>query len=273
MWRGLAQYGRVFGTFFRNALIREVSFRSNFLITLLTRGFWFAVQILLFDLIFRQVTAINDWSRAEYFGFMATGMLVNAIVEAFFMPNCARFSELIRTGDLDFVLLKPIDTQFLVSLEKLELAMISQIAFALALLGYSVMQVGRTVTLVPIVLYGLLVAAAVVFFYSLMIGLAATSLFFGRNQGLLDFWFYVTIFARYPSSIYSGSPTGEVLRFVFSYVLPILLVITVPARVLLGMALAPGWLPAVTLAAAAISFLAARGVFHWSLRYYRSASS
>ena len=106
-----------------------------------------------------------------------------------------------------------------------------------------------------------------------MIGLAATSIFFGRNQGLLDFWFYVTIFARYPSDIYSGSPSAEVFRFLFSYVLPILLVITVPARVILGKVLAPSWLGLYTLAAAAISFVVARAVFHWSLKHYRSASS
>jgi ABC-2 type transport system permease protein len=267
------QYRRVFATFFRNSLMRELTFRGNFLITGLTRGFWFAVQFIMFDLIYRNVNRINDWSREEYFGFMATGMLVNAIVEAFFMPNCARFSELIRTGDLDFVLLKPIDTQFLVSLEKMELAMISQILFALGLLVYSVHGANHHVTVGELVMYTLLIGAAVTFFYSLMIGLAATSIFFGRNQGLLDFWFYVTIFARYPSSIYSGSPAAEVFRFLFSYVLPILLVITVPARVLLGKVLEPNWLSLMTLVAAAMSFVISRTVFHWSLRHYRSASS
>ncbi len=254
-------------------MIREMAFRSNFLITLITRGFWFGVQVMLFDLIYRQVPQINDWSRAEYFGFMATGMLINSIVEAFFMPNCARFSELIRTGDLDFALLKPIDTQFLVSLEKLELAMVTQLAFAIGLLGYSVAQSGRSLEVLSVIMYVLLVIAAVAFFYSLMIALAATSVFFGRNQGLLDFWFYVTIFARYPSSIYSGSPAGEIVRFVFSYVLPILLVVTVPARVLLGKVLEPTWLAGLTLIATALTFVGARLIFHWSLQHYRSASS
>ncbi|HEY0981940.1 MULTISPECIES: ABC transporter permease [unclassified Schlesneria] len=267
------KYRRVFGTFFRNSCLRELTFRSNFLITLFTRGFWFIVQVIMFDLIYRNVNQINDWSREEYFGFMATGMLVNALVEAFFMPNCARFSELIRTGDLDFALLKPIDTQFLVSLEKMELAMVSQVAFAVGLLIYSVVGAQHSVTWVPVVMYLLLIVAAVVFFYSLMIGLAATSIFFGRNQGLLDFWFYVTIFARYPSSIYTGSPTAEVFRFLFSYVLPILLVITVPARVLLGKALEPNWLSLLTLASAAASFAVSRLIFNWSLQHYRSASS
>ena len=124
-----------------------------------------------------------------------------------------------------------------------------------------------------LMMYLLLIGAAVTFFYSLMIGLAATSIFFGRNQGLLDFWFYVTIFARYPSSIYSGSPSAEIFRFLFSYVLPILLVITVPARVLLGKILEPGWLGMMTLGAAVMAFAVSRSIFHWSLRHYRSASS
>ncbi len=273
MFPSFQMYRRVFATFFRNSLLRELSFRSNFLITLVTRGFWFSVQIVMFDLIYRNVTEINDWTREEYFGFMATGMLVNAIVEAFFMPNCARFSELIRTGDLDFALLKPIDTQFLVSLEKMELAMITQIAFAVGLLVYSVSMAHHQVTLTELLMYLVLIASGVTFFYSLMIGLAAVSIFFGRNQGLLDFWFYVTIFARYPSGIYSGSPTAEVFRFVFSYVLPILLVVTVPARVLLGKGLEPTWLSSLTVVLALMTFVISRTVFHWSLRHYRSASS
>jgi len=194
-------------------------------------------------------------------------------VEMFFMSNCAQISEHIRTGTLDFALVKPIDTQFLVSCEKIDLPMVCQVAMALGLLLYSVQQSGHSVRLSEVTMYLVLVLAAVTFFYSLMIALACTSIWFGRNQGLLDFWFYITIFARYPGSIYSGSPAGEVIRFAFSYVIPILLVVTVPARVLMEMALQPGWLPALTIAASLATFLLGRAVFHWSLRHYRSASS
>ncbi len=266
-------YSRVWATFFMNALQRELQFRSNFFTTLLTRGFWFVMQLVLFDLIYRQVPMINDWSRAQYFGFMATVMLVNSLVEMFFMPNCAQFSELIRTGNLDFALVKPIDTQFLISFEKMDLAMISQVGLGGGLLWYALALAGTSVGAGNAILYLLLIAAATGFFYSLMISLACTSLFFGRNQSLLDFWFYITVFARYPSTIYSGSPTGEVIRFVFSYVLPILLVVTVPARVLMSMVIEPNWLSGLTLLTGVASVLLSRVIFKWSLRFYRSASS
>lgn len=281
-------YTRVFNTFFRNSLVREMTFRGNFIITILTRAFWFAAQLTLFGIIYGQVKHINDWSRWEYFAFMATGMLINAIVETFFMPNCANFSELIRTGNLDFALLKPIDTQFLVSFEKVNVAMLNQLLLAGALLVYSLYQLhcespGRLQIGLPQVgLYLALLACGVAFFYSLMIALASTSIWFGRNQGLYDFWFYITAFARYPRSIYGsmdgGWTAGDVLQVAFTYVIPILVVVTVPARVLLGKTFnnEPGLLWRLTLVSAVtavLGLLVSRWIFHWSLRQYRSASS
>ncbi len=268
-----ANYFRVFATFFRNSLVREMTFRSNLLITIVTRLFYFVAQVTLFEIIYRQVNAIDDWTRPEYFAFLATGMLINSLVETFFMPNCANFSELIRTGNLDFALLKPIDPQFLISFEKMELAMLNQALLALGLLGYALWRIGGPIDPIRVGMYVLFVAVGVAFFYSLMLMLAATSVWFGRNSGLYDFWFYIIIFARYPREIYSGSLAGEALQFTFSFVIPILLVVTVPSRVLLAKILTPNWLTLVALAAAAMGLVVSRAVFRWSLRAYRSASS
>src|SRR5690606_6261596 len=221
-------YFRVWTTFLRNSLVREMTFRSNFLITIVTRALWFAAQLLLFEIIYSHVDAINDWTRYEYFCFMATGMLVNAIVETVFMPNCANFSELIRTGDLDFALLKPIDTQFLISFEKVNLPMLVQVLLAGVLMAYSLSNLDVTLTVGRVITYLLLIGVAVGFFYSLMIALASTSIWFGRNQGLYDFWFYITVFGRYPQGIWrQDSVVGDVIWFGFSFVIPILLVMTI----------------------------------------------
>jgi ABC-2 type transport system permease protein len=106
-----------------------------------------------------------------------------------------------------------------------------------------------------------------------MIVMAATSVWLGRNQGLYEFWFYVTIFARYPRDIYAGSAAGNILRFLFSYVLPILVVITVPAEVVAGRLLDPSWISAVSVVAAAAGLYLSRRVFYLALKSYRSASS
>src|SRR5579871_350718 len=161
-----ANYARVFAAFLRNSLVREMTFRGNLLITITTQAFFFTAQVTLFELIYRKVGRIDDWSREQYFAFMATGMLINSLVETFFMPNCANFSELIRTGNLDFVLLKPIDTQFLISFEKLDLGALCHLLLPLALLGYALNELGWPVDWIDLVMYLGLVGLGVAFFYS-----------------------------------------------------------------------------------------------------------
>ena len=272
-------YRWVWLTFVRNALIREMTFRGNFLITVMTRALWFCSQILLFKIIFHNVQHITPgWNEYQYFAFMATGMLINAVIEALFMPNMANFSELIRTGNLDFALLKPIDTQFLISFEKMDLAMLNQILLSIGLLIYAISNLPTgtevRVTAGSVALYVLFVVVGVTILYSLMISLASTAIWFGRNQGLYDFWFYITVFARYPRSIYqTATPAGDVIRFVFTFILPILVVVTVPSRVLLNTLGNQSWLAGIGLAAAGIGLVVSRMIFTWSLRSYRSASS
>ena len=121
-------------------------------------------------------------------------------------------------------------------------------------------------------LYFLLVGCAVAFFYSVMIVLAAASVSMGRNTGLYDFWFYVTVFARYPRDIYSGGPAAALLSAAFTYVIPILLVVTTPARVAVKGTGDWGFV-AGCLAAAVGAVAVSRLVFRWALKGYRSASS
>jgi ABC-2 type transport system permease protein len=109
-----------------------------------------------------------------------------------------------------------------------------------------------------------------------MIALAATSIWLGRNQSLYDFWFYITNFSRYPMEIYEG-PVGGVLRFAFTFIIPVLVVVNVPAR-LLARPLYPqsafDWgLAGFTLLATAAALLLSRWLFLTALSRYRSASS
>lgn len=268
-------YVRVWLTFVRNSLIREMTFRGNFIAEVLTILFWFIAQIVLFDVIYQQASSIKDWSKYEYFAFMATGMLINAIVEGLFMPNCANFGELIRTGNLDFALLKPIDAQFLISTQYVSWSQVIEILLALGLLIRSLMLADAVVTPGRVVVYFGLVGFGVAFYYALMLMLASTSVWLGRNQSLYDFWFYVTSFGRYPQNIYRGqSQVGEMIWFGLSFVVPLLLVVTVPARIVLRKALDPDYRVAILAPVGTILLLvASRFVFQKALSQYRSASS
>lgn len=278
-------YVSIFWTFARNSLIRDMTFRTNFLIEAVSTATWAVMNLgfytLLFDLINRDggdgPAKIAGWGQYQFFVFIATTMLVNSIVQAFFMPNAEELSELTRTGGLDFALLKPIDAQFLISLQKVNWSALANLFLAIGLLAFALSRI-ENVSLTPLhfLLYPVYVASGALILYSIMIALAATSIWLGRNQSLYDFWFYITNFSRYPMEIYDG-PYGTPLRQFFTFVIPILVVINVPAALLAKPFSADNtyrlYLAGFALVATAASLAASRWVFQRALRSYRSASS
>jgi ABC-2 type transport system permease protein len=273
------RYLGVFATFARNSLVRDMTFRTNFLLDTISSIGWVAMNLAFYLLIFQYTGSIGadtGWGKWEFFVFTGTGLLINSTVQMLFMGNIDEFSELIRTGGLDFALLKPIDTQFLVSFQRIDWSSCGNLIFGLVLLIYSLFQLDYAPGPVEMTLYFVYVVCGVAIFYALMIGMGATSVWLGRNQNLLDFWFYFTNFARYPMEIYRG-PFGTPLRRFFTFIIPVLVVVNVPARFLVRTlspkSLGEWGLPAFALAAAVLSLLASRWVFNRALGSYRSASS
>jgi ABC-2 type transport system permease protein len=277
-------YLSVFWTFARNSLIRDMTFRANFLIEAVTSLSWALMNLAFYALIYGLMhknagpdASIAGWGQYQFFVFIATTMLVNCIVEAFYMPNVEELSELVRTGGLDYALLKPIDTQFLVSFQKINWSSLSKLILAGGLIAYSLPRIeGFELSLWQVVLYPFYIVVGSLILYSLMIGLASTSIWLGRNQSLYDFWFYITNFSRYPMEIYEGR-FGTPLRQLFTWIIPVLVVINVPAAILARPLTAKGTerlvLAGFALVAAVLSLLVSRWVFQRALNSYRSASS
>jgi viologen exporter family transport system permease protein len=259
-----------------------MTFRANFLIETVSSLSWALMNLgfytLIYDLMEREGRSdIAGWSKYQFFVFIATTILVNSLVEAFFMENAEELSEMTRTGGLDFVLLKPMDPQFLVSVKKISWSAFGKLLLAGGLLAYSLPRIeGLTLTPLQFLLYPLYIVLGTLILYSIMIALAATSIWLGRNQSLYDFWFYLTNFSRYPMEIYEG-PFGTPLRRVFTFVIPILVVINVPAAIM-AKPLTTGnpqrlFLAGFAIFATIVSLAASRWIFQRALLSYRSASS
>lgn len=278
-------YLRVFGTFARNSLVRDMTFRANFIFQCLTSVSWALMNVGFYLIIFQYTGSIGKdtgWREEEFFLFLATTWFINSIVQTFFMPNAEEFSELIRTGGLDFALLKPIDTQFLISFRRIDWSSLSNFAAGAVIAAISMYRlIHRTenpyeFSAIGLLLYVFFIACGVVIMYSLMICLSATSIWLGRNQTLYNFWFYITNFSRYPMEIYQTG-WGWGLWGLFTFIIPVLVVVNVPARILAQpLEPRPWWelpLALYAILATVLSVIASRWVFKKALSSYRSASS
>src|SRR5438045_6929619 len=116
--KAAGRYIEIYSIMLRNSLIREMSFKANFLLWMLVEVLWFVGQIVFFGIIFGSVNRIGDWSKWEVVLLVGTHQMIAQLFQAFFFMNISNVPELVRTGRLDSMLVLPIERQFAVCSEQ-----------------------------------------------------------------------------------------------------------------------------------------------------------
>src|ERR1700746_3506137 len=137
----------------RNSLIREMSFKANFILWMVVEVLWFCGQIVFFSIIFGNVNRIGDWSKWEVVLLIGTHQIIAQLFQAFFFVNVANIPELVRTGKLDSLLVLPIDGQFAVSTKQFGLDSIVNAIVGAGVVCFSLSKLGIVPNLMSIFLY------------------------------------------------------------------------------------------------------------------------
>ncbi len=267
----LRRYGKLYLAFVRCALTRELSFRGNFLMRAAVEFLWFFLLVVFYDIIYAQTAEVGGWSQFQYMILVGTFFVVTGLIDTLVMPNCAELAEQVRTGMLDYALVKPVDEQFILTLPRVDWANASNLVYGGGMVVYSLFRLDQWPTAAQVIIYVWGIFCAFVFFYSVLTVLAVSAVYLVRNQSIWEQWFYVNLFARYPPEIFTGS-WGRPLRAVLTYVFPVLVVVSTPARALAHAVVSPRGL-LITTAAAGVAFVVARVVFRRVLLAYRGASA
>jgi ABC-2 type transport system permease protein len=260
------RYCRMTLLMMKNCLIREMQFRSNFIIRLFTEVIWLGMQFIYVEVLYSLTQSIGGWNVWEMVILLGTNHIINQLFEAFFFDNCTKLVDQIRLGDLDFVLVKPINSQFMVSLRYTDYASITNSMAGFAMIGFALHKLGTAITPVEVLLFLLLVLNGIFILYSMMFCLSILTFWIGRASNLFELYYQLTQFTRYPGEIYRFG-----LRMVLLTAIPMLVVSNFPAKVLVGGLLSGRLFYA---CAIGVSFLLIT-TWLWSmgLKRYRSASS
>jgi ABC-2 type transport system permease protein len=251
----------------RNSVVREMTFQLNFLLWIVVELLWFALQLTSINVIYLHTDSIAGWSKWHVVLLMGASHLIQQAFQAFFLINCTNLSELVRTGKLDFLLLLPVNTRFIVSLRQVDLGAFVNGATAIAVMVYAAWQLQLQPTAAQLVGFGLLGVAGVVIHYSLMFLLATISFWTVQAQGIV--WVYYNLFnvARLPDAAFRGF-----FRVLFTFAIPMLLVANVPVKVLSDRLGSP-WEMVLLGAMSLLCFGLSEAGWRFSVRRYTSASS
>lgn len=266
-WGWVRRYAGIYGALWRNSVVREMSFKTNFLLWIGVEFLWFALQLVFVAVLYRHTDRIATWSQWEVVLLVGASQFIQQIFSALFLTNCAQLSELVRTGRLDFILLLPANPRFLVSLRQVDLGGFVNAVSAVAVMAYAGRQLHLALTPGQIAGFLALSGAAILIHYALMFMLASICFWTVRAQGIV--WGYFNLFslARWPDAAFHGF-----FKVFFTWIIPMLLVANVPVK-LLTRHLSLPW--EILLMAVLSGLLLGVSEMFWrySLRHYTSASA
>jgi ABC-2 type transport system permease protein len=263
----LKRYFSLYAVLWKNSVAREMSFKGNFLLWIVVELLWFGLQLCFVSVIYSQTHSVGTWTQWQMVLLVGASNFIQQLYQAFFLTNCTNLSELVRTGKMDFFLLLPANTRFLVSLRVVDLGAFVNALFAVCVMAFAAVKLNLHPTVAQFAGFAALCAAGILIHYSLMFILATICFWTVRAQGIV--WGYYNLFniARMPDEAFHGA-----FKAVFTFALPVLLVSNVPVRLLADKINAPyAWLLLLGVGAAWA------GISEWfwrvSLRRYTSASN
>lgn len=261
----LKKYFSLYLALFRTSFIADLEYRVNFLTRIATDIFWYFAQIMTFEVLFRHTPKIGDWNLEQMRVFLGVVFVVDGLYMIILSENLDQFSEKVRKGDLDLLLAKPVNSQFMISLQKASTAMIGNLGLAVAWFTYSLIQLPNFEWLRLFWLI-LLIPCGLIALYTMRFFMAAMAVIFARSENLQFIWYQIYRLGMRPDSIYVPW-----MKWMLLTALPVGVIASVPARALLEPPNLPLFLWVVVLSV--ILIYLSNKFWKFALKFYSSASS
>ncbi len=218
---------RLWWSFFKNSLSRELEFRWHFLAMFSMDIVWYLVQYLMFDVLYLYAPQLGGWHRNDIMVFLGTMFVIDALNMLLTSSNFWAFPELVRSGELDFYLSKPVSTAFLAMFRFPSIGSMFNLIVALGFLIYSLSAVPLADRILGIVLYPLFIVLGLVAMIAFQYLFMALAIRMVAAEGIQWILHSLHSLGQRPDSIYRGFMRRALLT-----IFPMAMIASVPARLL-----------------------------------------
>lgn len=260
------KYFRLFVAFLQVNVISELAYRVNFFWQLLQALLSLGVSLGGIAVVFSYTDTLRGWRPDEVLALVGVYFLVGGIIGLVIQPGMEEFIESVRTGTLDFTLVKPQDAQLIISIHRVEIWKLIDIMMGFAVLATALVRLGEKVGGWQAAIFILMLIAGGVIVYSFWLILATLAFWFVRVENILVIFQSVYEVGRWPISLYPGW-----LRYGLTFVIPVAFATTIPVEALTGRLTWETVLGAIVIAV--VLLIASRAFWRVGLRHYSGTSA
>jgi ABC-2 type transport system permease protein len=201
---GRMKYQRLLLVFFRVGVMGELAYRVNFFVQLFESILELGTALAGLAIVFSHTSTLGGWRPDEVLALVGVYFLVGGAIRVLIQPSMTRLIESVREGTLDFTLTKPEDAQLLVSIKKVEIWQLIDIALGFGVLGVALARLGAVVGAWQAAGFAVALLAGGVIVYSFWLILATLSFWFVRVENILMIFQSMYEAGWWPISLYPG---------------------------------------------------------------------
>lgn len=262
----MLRYLRLIALFARVSFQNDAAYRLDFILRVVTAVLHLGGELLALWVVFSNTKSLAGWSAPQVLVLLGVFRVMVGLIGMLIAPNMRLIMEDIRNGTLDFVLTKPINSQFYVSFRQIVFWKLTDIVLGITLALSGSVRLAGSMPLPQLLSFLLMLAAGATIIYSFWLIMATSVFWFKRIQNIEMVFWNVFEAGRYPIDIYRPW-----VRWLLTFILPLAFLTSYPAAALTGRgALLDLW-PA--LLVAPLMLTAASLFWRFGLRNYSGASA
>lgn len=260
------RYLRLLTLFLKSNLLVDLEYRANFIAQSVLGVFTAAITFISVSVIYLHTEQLGGWTYDQALVIVGIFTLIDGLIQVILQPNINKVIQMVREGTMDFVLTKPVNSQFIATMRYAQFAGLASVVAGIGILLFAFRQLAYVPSAGAIALFVFMLCAALIIVYSIWLVMAALSFWFVRIDNLTVLFRTLYDTARFPIGVFPS-----VLRFALTFMLPIAFMTTFPAQAVLGTLEWPTLLSA--LIVAAVLFTLSALFWRKAVLSYSSASS
>ena len=260
----LIRYLKLTGNIAKYSYIASLEYRFQYAVRILRIVIEFGLALLFINVFFQNTSVLGNWTKEGVILVYGIFTSIFSLVVIFLDGNLEELAwRKIINGELDGVLTKPVDTQFLLSFGQMHIQNLWRVALGIVMSVYAISGMGISIGMAQLMVFLATSVCAMLIVFSLL-SFVSTLSFWTLTSEPVEMASTTLTITRYPMDIFPKKIVHWLTIF------PLIFIATVPAKALLGEFDLLTWISPIV----AIIFLTvSRKFFYFALRHYSSASS